>query len=61
MTSREVKRRLAEQNIRQVDLAKKWKLRPATVNMFIHGKFTSARLEKRLAEALGVTIMELRN
>lgn len=60
MNVRKVKKRLAELGVRQVDLGKKWKLRPIVVNQFIHNKFASKRLEKSLANTLGWTVEELR-
>lgn len=60
MTAKEVKQKLAESGIQQIDLAKKWKLRPSTINKFLNREFTSARLEKRLANVLGITVEELR-
>ena len=60
MTGKEIKRKLTEKNIRQVDLAKKWKMKRAVVSQFINGDFTSARLDKRLAKALGLTVEEVR-
>lgn len=60
MTPREVKAKLKERNIRQVDLAKKWRIRASVLNMFIHNKFTSARLEARLAKELGMTVEQFR-
>lgn len=60
MTRREIKRKLAEKNIRQVDLAKKWRMKRAVVSQFINGDFTSARLDKRLAKEFGITVEQLR-
>lgn len=60
MTGKDVKRRLDELGIRQIDLAKKWKLSTATVNKFVNREFTSERLDKRLARELRVTVEELR-
>jgi ribosome-binding protein aMBF1 (putative translation factor) len=61
MTVKEVKRKLLEKGIRQSDLAKKWRMRQSTIYKFLHREFTSARLEKRLAKELGLTVEELRN
>lgn len=60
MTAKEVKQRLAERNIRQVDLAKKWKLPTGTVAQLVNRKMKSARLDRRLARAIGVTFEKLR-
>jgi len=60
MTGREIKRKLTEKNIRQVDLAKKWRLKRAVVSQFINGDFTSRRLDQRLAKELGLTVKQLR-
>lgn len=60
MTPKEVKAKLAERNLTQTALAKKWRLQTGVVNQFIHRKFTSARLEKRLAKELGVPVEVLR-
>jgi ribosome-binding protein aMBF1 (putative translation factor) len=61
MTVREVKRKMREKGLRQIDLARKWRLRPSTVHKFLNQEFTSRRLEKRLANELGLTVAELRN
>ena len=60
MTARQIKARLAEKNIRQIDLAEKWGVRACTVAQLVNRKMKSARLEKRLAAVLGVTREELR-
>lgn len=60
MNAREVKQRLAEKNVRQVDLAKKWKLPTGTIAQLVNRKMKSERLDRRLARVLGITLEELR-
>ena len=60
MNARQIKAKLAEKNIRQVDLVKKWRLPSATVSQFVNRKIKSARLDKRLAKELGLSVEELR-
>jgi transcriptional regulator with XRE-family HTH domain len=60
MRAREIKAKLAEKNIRQIDLAKKWRLPTGTVAQLVNRKMKSARLDKRLARVLEVTVEELR-
>lgn len=60
MTAKEVKQRLAERNVRQVDIAKKWKLPTGTIAQLVNRKLKSERLDRRLARLLGVTVEELR-
>jgi DNA transposition AAA+ family ATPase len=61
MNPDEIKARLKIMRISQNQLARKWgELRP-TVCMFINGHFKSARLQKKLAKTLGVSIQALRN
>lgn len=60
MTAREVKQKLAAQNVRQIDLAKKWKLPTGTIAQIVNRKMKSKRLDRRLARVLGITLNELR-
>lgn len=60
MTGRQIKRLLGEKQIRQVDLAKKWRLPTGTIAQLVNRKMKSRRLDERLARVLGVTLEELR-
>jgi hypothetical protein len=60
MTAREIKARLAEKNIRQIDLAKKWRLPTGTIAQLVNRKMKSERLDKRLARLLDLSMEELR-
>lgn len=60
MTIKEVNRKLDRLGIRQIDLAKEWKLPPSTVNKFLKRKFNSKRLDRLLAHDLGVSEETLR-
>jgi plasmid maintenance system antidote protein VapI len=60
MNARQIRARMAEKNVRQVDLVKKWKVRASTVSMLINGQIASERLERRLARELGITFEQLR-
>ncbi len=60
MTPIQVKTLLAIKKVRQVDLARRWKVRTCTVSQLVNRKTVSKRLDKRLARVLGVTFEELR-
>jgi transcriptional regulator with XRE-family HTH domain len=60
MTPDEVKTRLKAKSITQAQLARACHVSSAAMALFINRKMTSARLEKRLARALEITIEELR-
>ena len=60
MSPQEIKTRLAERKITQTEIARRCGVSFNTVHLVIHGKGTSARVEKRLARALGIKLEELR-
>lgn len=60
MTSVEVKQKLREKNLTQAQLARRFRVSTAAMALFVNRKMTSARLERRLAKELGVTVEELR-
>ena len=59
MTAREIKQRLEEKNLRQIDLVKKWRLPSGTVAQLVNRKMKSKKLDKRLAELLEIPVEEL--
>ena len=59
MTAREIKQRLKEKNLRQIDLVKKWRKPSGTVAQLVNRKMKSKRLDKRLAKVLEVSVEEL--
>jgi len=60
MTASEIKRALRQTGLTQADLAREWRVAPNTVHYLIARKMKSARLERRLAMALGVSVDKLR-
>lgn len=60
MTANEIKRALRRGDITQAELARSWGVAPVTVHYLIARKLKSARLEKRLADVLGVSVETLR-
>lgn len=60
MTARQIKRRLAEKNLTQAEVARRCKVSANAVHLYIHGKTTSARIEKTIAQLLGIERMQLR-
>lgn len=60
MTPQEIKIRMIEKGIRQIDLVKEWKEPRATISMLINRKLKSAELERKLARKLGVSVEQLR-
>ena len=60
MNARQIKARLDEKKIRQIDLAKKWKLPTGTVSQLVNRKMKSLRLDKRLAKELDIPVEVLR-
>ncbi len=60
MTPQEIKERLKSKELTYRDLAKRWGVTSASISNFINGDMKSARLEKRLANVLGVSVEFLR-
>jgi len=60
MRPRQIKARLRERGISQNELAKRFKISGASISEFVNGRMTSARLEKRFARILGMTVAEFR-
>lgn len=60
MQSRQIKSRLRKKNLLQKDLAKRLNVSPTSMTRFIAGEFTSARLERGLARALGISVSAFR-
>ena len=59
MTAREIKQRLKEKNLRQIDLVKKWRKPSGTVAQLVNRKMKSRKLDKRLAKVLEIPVEEL--
>ena len=59
MTAREIKQRLKEKNLRQIDLVKKWRKPSGTVAQLVNRKMKSKKLDKRLAKVLEIPVEEL--
>lgn len=60
MKAKEIKQKLIENNIRQIDLVKKWRIPSCTVSLLVNRKLKSKRLDRRLARAIGVPFEVLR-
>lgn len=60
MTVKEVKRKMDELGLRQVDLSRMWRLQPATIHKYIHREFNSEDLDRRLAKLFSMTLEEFR-
>ncbi len=60
MKPREIKAKLDELGIQQIDLAKRWRLTQSAINKFVNKQGTSARLEKNFARLFGMTVEEFR-
>ena len=60
MNALEIKTRLKEKKIKQSELARRFKVGNPAIHYLVNRKFKSARLEKRLARILGVSVEELR-
>jgi transcriptional regulator with XRE-family HTH domain len=60
MQARQIKARLRRRNLTQKELAKRFGVSGATLSMVISGRAKSARLELKLAHALGMSIREFR-
>ena len=59
MTAREIKQRLKEKNLRQIDLVKKWRKPSGTVAQLVNRKMKSKKLDRRLAKVLEIPVEEL--
>lgn len=57
--NRKVKALMVLNGIKGVDIAKKLKVSPVTVYIVISGKGKSRRIQKAIAEALGMSFEEL--
>jgi transcriptional regulator with XRE-family HTH domain len=60
MTPEEIKGRMKEKKLSQRRLARRIRLSPTAVNMFVNGQLTSEKLEKRIARVLELTVDELK-
>jgi ribosome-binding protein aMBF1 (putative translation factor) len=60
MTSRQIKRKLKDKGLMQKDLVGLFDSHPTTIHFLVNKKLRSAKLEKKLARLLGVTLQELR-
>lgn len=60
MTPEEIKSRLDEKGLSQGRLARRFRIAKTTAHLLVNRKMTSARLDRRLAKELGVTVAELR-
>jgi len=60
MRPKEIKAKLDELGIQQIDLAKRWRLTGSAINKFVNKQATSARLEKNFARLFGMTVEEFR-
>lgn len=60
MTPKEIKAKLKEKKIKQVDICRAWNKPASTISMLVNRRMKSAALEKRLARKLGITVEELR-
>jgi len=60
MTTDQVKQKLKDKDLTYRKLAKRWRVTSGMVSNFINGDTKSARLEKRLAGVLGVSVDDLR-
>lgn len=61
MTPEEIKSRMKEKGLSERALAKRFKASPSSVHFLVNRKLTSARLDRKLARAIGVTLAELRS
>ncbi len=60
MNPKEIKEKLKDKELTYRDLAKRWGVTSSAISSFINGDMKSARLEKRLAGVLGVSVEFLR-
>lgn len=60
MTAVQIKVKLLEKGIKQIDLARKWNKPLGTVSRVVNRKLQSRALETKLARTIGVTLAELR-
>lgn len=59
MDPKEIKMRLLEREITQMDIARQENVAPSTVNQTITGRTVSARLRRAIAEAIGVPVEKI--
>jgi len=60
MTPKQIKSRIKEKGLSQRAIAKRLKRSQTAVHFMIYGRLKSARLEKRFANLLGLTVEEFR-
>jgi transcriptional regulator with XRE-family HTH domain len=60
MDATDIKIKLLQRGITQLDLARRWKRPMSTVSMLVNRKMKSRELERKLARALNIPVEELR-